>query len=179
MLKKILVGLAALVVALVAVVALQPSEFRVARSATIAAPGPAVFAQVNDFRKWEAWSPWAKLDPAMKKVYTGAPAGTGAVYAWSGNGEVGEGRTTITESRPNEVVRIRLEFVRPFAATNDVEFTFKPDGDRTAVTWSMTGRNGFMAKAAGLFMDMDRMVGGQFESGLAQLKAVAEKAPRG
>jgi hypothetical protein len=179
MLRKILVGLAALVVVLVAVVALQPSEFRVARSATIAAPAPAVFAQVNDFRKWDAWSPWAKLDPAMKKVYTGAPAGTGAVYAWSGNGEVGEGRTTITESRPNEVVRIRLEFVRPFAATNDVEFTFKPDGDRTAVTWSMTGRNGFMAKAAGLFMDMDRMVGGQFESGLAQLKAVAEKAPRG
>jgi hypothetical protein len=179
MLRKILVGLAALVVVLVAVVALQPSEFRVARSATIAAPAPALFAQVNDFRKWDAWSPWAKLDPAMKKVYTGAPAGTGAVYAWSGNGEVGEGRTTITESRPNEVVRIRLEFVRPFAATNDVEFTFKPDGDRTAVTWSMTGRNGFMAKAAGLFMDMDRMVGGQFESGLAQLKAVAEKAPRG
>jgi uncharacterized protein YndB with AHSA1/START domain len=178
-LSKILIGLAALVVVFVAVVAMQPSEFRVVRSATIAAPAPVVFAAVNDFRQWEAWSPWAKLDPAMKKTYTGAPAGTGAVYAWSGNGEVGEGRTTITESRPGDLVRIKLEFARPFAVTNDVEFTFKPDGDRTAVTWSMTGRNGFMAKAAGIFMDMDKMVGGQFESGLAQLKAVAEKAPKG
>jgi hypothetical protein len=178
-LKKILIGVAVLVIALVAVVAMQPSEFRIARSATIAAPAPVVFAEVNDFRKWEAWSPWAKLDPAMKKVYTGAPTGTGAVYAWSGNGEVGEGRTTITESRPHDLVRIKLEFVRPFAATNDVEFTFRPDGDRTAVTWSMTGHNGFLAKAAGLVMDMDKMVGGQFEQGLAQLKAVAEKAPRG
>jgi hypothetical protein len=177
--KKILIGVAALLIVFAAVVALQPSEFRVARSATIAAPAPVVFAEVNDFRKWEAWSPWAKLDPAMKKGYTGAASGTGAVYAWSGNGEVGEGRTTITESRPHDLVRIKLEFVRPFAATNAVEFTFKPDGDRTAVTWSMTGRNGFMAKAAGLVMDMDKMVGGQFESGLAQLKAVAEKAPRG
>jgi Polyketide cyclase / dehydrase and lipid transport len=178
-LSKILIGLAVLVVVFVAVVAMQPSEFRVVRNATIAAPAPVVFAEVNDFRKWEAWSPWAKLDPAMQKTYTGAPAGAGAVYAWSGNGEVGEGRTTITESRPGDLVRIRLEFVRPFAVTNDVEFTFKPDGDRTAVTWSMTGRNGFMAKAAGLFMDMDKMVGDQFESGLAQLKAVAEKAPKG
>jgi hypothetical protein len=178
-LKKILISVAVLVIAFVAVVAMQPSEFRVARSATIAAPAPVVFAEVNDFRKREAWSPWAKLDPAMKKVYTGAPAGTGAVYAWSGNGEVGEGRTTIIESRPHDLVRIKLEFVRPFAATNDVEFTFRPDGNRTAVTWSMTGRNGFLAKAAGLVMDMDRMVGGQFETGLARLKAVAEKAPRG
>jgi hypothetical protein len=179
MLRKVLIGVAVLVAVLAAVVATQPSEFRIARSTTIAAPAPVVFAEVNDFRKWEAWSPWAKLDPAMKKAYTGAPAGTGAVYAWSGNGEVGEGRTTITESRPHDLVRITLEFVRPFAATNDVEFTFRPAGDRTAVTWSMTGRNGFLAKAAGLFMDMDEMVGGQFESGLAQLKAVAEKAPKG
>jgi uncharacterized protein YndB with AHSA1/START domain len=178
-LSKILIGLAVLVVVFVAVVAMQPSEFRVVRNATIAAPAPVVFAEVNDFRKWEAWSPWAKLDPAMQKTYTGAPAGAGAVYAWSGNGEVGEGRTTITESRPGDLVRIRLEFVRPFAVTNDVEFTFKPDGNRTAVTWRMTGRNGFMAKAAGLFMDMDKMVGDQFETGLAQLKAVAEKAPKG
>jgi hypothetical protein len=114
----------------------------------------------------------------MKTTYTGAPTGTGAVYAWSGNAEVGEGRTTITESRPNDLVRIKLEFVRPFATINDVEFTFRPEGERTAVTWSMTGRNGFLAKAVHLFMDMDKMVGGQFETGLAQLKAVAEKAPK-
>jgi hypothetical protein len=179
MLGKILIGLAAVVIVFVAVVAMQPSEFRVARSATIAAPAPALFVEVNDFRNWEAWSPWAKLDPAMKTTYTGAQTGTGAVYAWSGNAEVGEGRTTITESRPNDLVRIKLEFVRPFATVNDVEFTFRPEGERTAVTWTMTGRNGFLAKAIHLFMDMDKMVGAQFETGLAQLKAVAEKAPKG
>lgn len=178
MIVKTLVVIAALVVVLAAIVAMQPAEFRIARTATIAAPAPAVFAQVNDFRNWDAWSPWAKLDPAMKKAYTGAPAGTGAIYTWNGNNEVGEGRTTITESRPNDLVRIKLEFVRPFAATNDVEFTFKPEGERTAVTWSMTGRNNFMAKAVGLVMNMDRMVGGQFDQGLAQLKSVAEAAPK-
>ncbi len=178
MIVKTLVAIAAIVVVLAAIVAMQPAEFRVARTATIAAPASAVFAQVNDFRNWDAWSPWAKLDPAMKKTYAGAPAGTGAVYAWNGNNEVGEGRTTITESRPNDLVRIKLEFVRPFAATNDVEFTFKPAGDGTAVTWSMTGRNSFMARAVGLVMDMDKMVGGQFEQGLAQMKSVAEAAPK-
>lgn len=178
MIVKALVVIAAIVVVLAAIVAMQPAEFRIARTATIAAPASTVFAQVNDFRNWEAWSPYAKLDPAMKKTYAGAPAGTGAVYAWNGNNEVGEGRTTITESRPNDLVRIKLEFVRPFAATNDVEFTFRPEGERTAVTWSMTGRNSFMAKAVGLVMNMDKMVGGQFEQGLAQMKSVAEAAPK-
>jgi hypothetical protein len=179
MLKKSLIALVLIVVVLVAIVAMQPSEFRVARSATIAAPPAAVFAQVNDFHKWEAWSPWAKLDPAMKKAYEGAPAGTGAIYKWNGNNEVGEGSTTITESRPNDLVRIKLEFVRPFAATNDVEFTFKPQGEQTVVTWSMNGRNNFVGKAVGLVMNMDKMVGGQFEQGLAQLKSVVEKAAKG
>lgn len=179
MLKKILIALAVIVAVLVAIVAVQPSEFRVARSVAISAPPSAVFAQVNDFHKWEAWSPWAKLDPAMKKAYEGAQFGTGAAYAWNGNHEVGEGRTTITESRPNELVRIKLEFVRPFAATNDVEFSFMPQGEQTVVTWSMNGRNNFVGKAVGLVMNMDKMVGGQFEQGLAQLKSVVEKAPKG
>ena len=119
-------------------------------------------------------APYAKRDPAMKKTYEGAPAGTGAIYTWAGNNEVGEGRLTIVESRPNELITIKLEFVRPFAATNTAEFTFKPEGDQTAVTWSLTGKNNLISKAIGLFMDVDKMVGGDFEKGLADLKSVKE-----
>jgi len=178
MLIKILVALAVIVLGFVGVVAMRPSEYRVARTATIVAPAPAVFAQVNDFHKWEAWNPWAKLDPAMKQAYEGAPAGIGAIYTWAGNSEVGEGRMTLTESRPSDLVRIRLEFLKPFATTSTAEFSFKPEGDHTAVTWSMTGKVNFMAKVVHLFMDMDRMIGGNFEKGLAQLKSVVEAAPK-
>ena len=178
MLIKILVALAVIVLGFVGVVAMRPSEYRVARTATIAAPAPAVFAQVNDFHKWDAWNPWAKLDPAMKQAYAGAPAGIGAIYTWAGNSEVGEGRMTLTESRPSDLVRIRLEFLKPFATTSTAEFSFKPEGDHTAVTWSMTGEVNFMAKVVHLFMDMDRMIGGNFEKGLAQLKSVVEAAPK-
>ena len=167
MLIKILIALAVIVVVLVSIVALQPSDFRVARSATISAPPPAVFAQVNDFHKWEAWNPWGKIDPAMKQTYEGAPAGVGAIYTWVGNKNVGEGRMTLTESRPSNLIRIKLEFFKPFAGTNIAEFTFKPEGNQTAVTWSMAGKNNFMAKAIHLFMNMDKMIGGQFETGLA------------
>ena len=179
MLIKTLVALVAIVIVFVAVVAMQPSEFRVARSAAIAAPVPAVFAQVNDFHNWPAWSPYDKLDPAMKKTYAGPPAGTGASYAWAGNSQAGVGRATITESRPNELVRIRLDFEKPFAGTAFAEFRFKPDGERTVVEWSLAGENNFIAKAVHLFMNMDKMVGGQFEDGLAQLRSVAEAAPKG
>ena len=179
MLIKALIALAAVVIVFVAIVAMQPSDFRVARTATIAAPAPAVFAQVNDYRNWKAWSPYEKLDPAMKKTYEGAAAGTGAVYSWAGNSRAGEGRATITESRPNELIRIRLELLKPFTATNTAEFTFKPEGDRTAVTWSLIGTRNFMFKAVGLVMNMDKMVGGQFEEGLAQLKSVTEAGPKG
>ena len=178
MLVKILIGLAALVALLVIVVALQPSEFRITRTTTVAAPPSAVFAQVNDFHRWEAWSPWAKLDPAARNTFDGAPAGAGAVFAWAGNSKVGEGRMTITESRPNELVRIRLEFMKPFAATNTAEFTFKPDGERTAVTWSMFGHNNFIGKAVCLVMNMDKTLGGEFDKGLAAMKSVAEAAAR-
>ena len=179
MLIKTLVALAAIVIVFAAVVAMQPSEFRVARSATIAAPAPVVFAQVNDFHKWGAWSPYDKLDPAMKKTYDGPPAGTGASYAWAGNDHAGVGRATITESRPNELVRIKLDFEKPFAGTAFAEFRFRPDGERTVVEWSLAGENNFIAKAVHLFMNMDKMVGGQFEDGLAQLRSVAEAAPKG
>jgi hypothetical protein len=178
MFKKIMVGLSIFLILFIGVVSMQPADFRVARSATIAAPAPAVFAQVNDLHNWEAWSPWAKLDPAMKQSYDGPSSGTGAIYKWAGNSQVGEGTTTITESRPNELVRMKLEMIRPFAATNDVEFTFKPAGDKTDVTWAMTGQKNFMAKAMGLFIDCDKMCGDQFEQGLAQLKmAVEPKSP--
>jgi Polyketide cyclase / dehydrase and lipid transport len=176
MLIKILIAIAVIVIVFVVVVAMQPSEFRVARSATISAPPPAVFAQVNDFHKWEAWNPWGKIDPAMKQTYEGAPAGVGAIYTWVGNKNVGEGRMTLTESRPSDLIRIKLEFFKPFAGTNIAEFTFKPAGNQTAVTWSMAGKNNFMAKAIHLFMNMDKMIGGQFETGLAQMKSIVEAA---
>ncbi|HWV90762.1 MAG TPA: SRPBCC family protein [Burkholderiales bacterium] len=178
MLKWTLAALAAVIVVFLIVVALQPSDFRIERSATMRAPAPAAFAQVNDFQNWQAWSPWEKVDPALKRQYDGPKAGTGAVYAWQGNKDVGEGRMTIMESRPAEVVRIKLEFFKPFAATNTAEFSFKPAGaDTTAVTWSMAGQNTFLSKAISLFIDMDRMVGGMFDQGLTQMKAIVERRP--
>ena len=178
MLETILISLAVIVIVFVVIVAVQPSEFLIARSAPISAPPGAVFAQVNDFHKWEAWNPWAKIDPAMKQTYDGAPAGTGAIYTWAGNREVGEGRMTIIESRPSDLIRVKLEFMKPFRATNIALFTMKPEGKQTVVTWSMTGKNNFMAKAIHLFMNMDKMIGGQFEKGLADMKSVVEASPK-
>jgi hypothetical protein len=178
MLVPILITLAAVVVLFVIIVALRPSDFRVARTATISVPAPAVFGQVNDFHKWEGWSPWAKIDPAMKQTYEGAPAGTGAIYSWNGNNNVGAGRMTLTESRPNERILIKLEFFRPFKGTNVAEFTFNEEAGQTIVTWSMSGRHNFVIKALCLFMSMDKMIGGQFEKGLATMKSLVEAAPR-
>jgi len=177
-LKKILIGFVVVIAVFLGVVAMQPGEWRVTRSSTMAAPAAAVFAQVNDFHRWEAWSPWEKLDPTMKRSFEGAPSGTGAIYAWVGNSDVGEGRMTLTESRPAELVRIRLDFVKPFEATSMVEFAFKAEGDKTTVAWTMEGKNNFVCKAFSLFMNTDKMVGGDFEKGLAQLKSVAESAPK-
>ena len=176
MLKKILIGVVVIIAAFVALVAVRPSDFRIERSAVVSAPPTVVFAQVNDLHNWDAWSPWAKLDPAAKQTFEGPRAGMGAAFAWVGNNQVGEGRMTITESRPNELIRFKLDFVKPFAGTNTAEFTFTPQGNQTAVTWSMFGTQNFMAKAFCIFMNMDRMVGGQFEQGLAQMKSVAEAA---
>ena len=174
MLKKILLGVAAIIVVFLIVVALQPTDFRVTRSATMAAPPPAVFAQVNDFHNWRAWSPWEKMDPEMERSYEGPSAGTGAKYAWVGDSAVGEGSMTITESRPDELIRIKLEFIKPMEGTNDTEFRFEPEGDGTEVTWDMSGKNNFLAKAFCLFVSMDKMVGEQFEEGLANMKSVVE-----
>jgi hypothetical protein len=174
----ILIGIAALIAIFCVIVAMQPAEFRITRSATMAAPASAVFAQVNDFHNWIAWSPWEKLDPALQRTYQGEPAGTGAVYSWTGNKQVGEGRMTITESRPNEFIRLKLEFLKPFVATNTTEFTFQPQGHQTLMTWDMTGRNNCVFKAFALLFNMQKMIGKQFEEGLGNLKQVVEKSKK-
>ena len=152
----------------------RPDEFKVVRAATLAAAPATVFDQVNDFHKWEAWSPWAKLDPACKYSYSGAAAGQGAGFAWDGNSKVGAGRMTILESQSPVWIRINLEFLRPFKSVNTTEFTFTPKGGQTLVTWTMTGKNNFMSKVFGLIVDCEKMVGKDFEKGLASLKAIAE-----
>lgn len=163
-----------LIVLFVVFVAMRPDDFVYTRTVTINAPASAIFPHVNDFHKWEAWSPWEKVDPMTKKIYSGAPFGVGANYAWVGNSKVGSGQMTIMESRPSEFIRITIEFLKPMKATNTIEFTFVQSGDQTVVTHSMTGCNTFMGKAIGVFMNMDKMIGGQFEKGLASIKEIAE-----
>lgn len=177
MFVNILIGVAAVVALFLIFVALQPAAFRVARTASIKAPASAIFPHMNDMRAWLAWSPWEQVDPTMKRTYEGAATGAGSVYSWAGNKNVGEGRCSILESRPNELVKMKLEFFKPFAATNDAEFRLTPEGDHTAVTWSMGGAKSFLFKAMGLFMSMDKMCGDQFEKGLADLKSLVESAP--
>jgi len=174
MLKKILIALALLILGFAVVVALQPSDFSVERSATMAAPQADVFAQVNDPHKWDAWSPWAKLDPEAKISLEGPESGQGAAMTWSGNDKVGEGKMTVVESRPNDAVKLKVDFVKPFEGTSNSEFGFKPDGDQTAVTWTMSGHHNFLEKAFCLVMNGKKMIGNDMDKGLAQLKTVAE-----
>jgi len=174
MLKKILLGLVAVVVALAGFIATRPNSFSVQRTATMKASPDVAFALVNDFHQWDAWSPWEKLDPAMKKTHEGAAAGTGAKYSWVGNDDVGEGRMTIEDSKPAELVRIKLEFIKPFESASTTTFTFKPEGENVSVTWKMEGDNNFVGKAFSAFMDMDAMIGKDFEKGLASMKTLAE-----
>jgi uncharacterized protein YndB with AHSA1/START domain len=176
MLTKILLGLGIVIIVFVVIVATQPSQFQVTRTARISAPPSVVFALVNDFHKWDAWSPWAKIDPAMKQTYEGAPSSAGAIYTWTGNSQVGAGRMTISESQPGELIRIDLQFQKPFPGSCPTEFSFKPEGKETVVTWTMSGRHTFIPKAVSLFVSMDKMIGGQFEKGLAEMKAIAEAA---
>jgi hypothetical protein len=173
MLTKIAVVLAVLLVAVVVFVATRPAEFRVLRSRKLAASPDVVYAHVNDFHKWAAWSPWDKLDPAMTREISGAPSGPGATYHWLGNKKVGEGRMTVTDSQPPSSVTIRLEFISPWKATNTTRFELAPSGSGTNVTWTMSGRNNFVAKAVCIFMDMDKLVGSDFEKGLAGLDAAS------
>lgn len=180
MLKKVLLGvvaaLAVLVLGVLALATTKPDSFTVERSATIAAPAAAVFANLNDFRRWAAWSPWEKLDPGMTKTYSGPPQGPGAGYAWHGNDDVGEGKMTIEAVEPNQSVRIGLEFIKPFASSNTTVFKLTPTAGSTDVTWTMTGPSPFISKIMTVFVSMDAMVGKDFERGLADLKRVSESA---
>jgi hypothetical protein len=174
MLETILILLAAAVIAVLIIAAMQPAEFRVSRNAIMAASPASIFGNVNDLHLWEAWSPWAKLDPKSKSTFEGASSGVGAVMRWQGNHKVGMGSMTIVESKPSENIKLKLEFLKPMTATNQAEFSFKPEGKKTLVTWSMTGTNNFMGKVMSVVMNCDKMVGGQFEKGLSSLKAIVE-----
>jgi uncharacterized protein YndB with AHSA1/START domain len=154
---------------------IKPDTFRVQRSANIKAPPEKIFPLIDDLRAWSAWSPWEKKDPDMKRTFSGAASGTGAVYAWEGDKNVGKGRMEITEAAAPSKVAIRLDFEKPFEAHNVVVFTLEPRGDTTNVTWDMQGPTPFFGKIIHVFINMDRMVGNDFESGLANLKAAAER----
>jgi len=177
MLKKVLLAIVVLVaVAVVGVGAAalrQPDTYVVERSIAMAVPPEAVYQQVADFKAWDHWSPWAKLDPAMKTEFGGTQGVPGATYSWVGNDKVGEGRMTITEVTPPARVAIKLEFLKPFASVADTAFTLAPQGAGTRVTWTMAGKNDFLGKVMCVFMDMDKMIGKDFEKGLAQLAAAS------
>jgi uncharacterized protein YndB with AHSA1/START domain len=176
--KKILLGLAVVLVALCGFIATRPSTYSVQRSAAFKAPPDIAFALVNDFRQWGGWLPWGALDPSQKTTFEGAAQGVGARYGWSGNDQVGEGRMLIQESRPDELVRIQLEFIRPFASSSLTTFTFKPEAEGVQVTWAMSGEDDFMGKAFCLVVDRDAMLGKDFDKGLAAMKTLAEAEAR-
>ncbi|MGA7489083.1 MAG: SRPBCC family protein [Xanthobacteraceae bacterium] len=170
-------GLVVVVIAgaVLVLAATKPDTFRVERTASIKAPPEKIFAFLDDFHRYPAWSPYEKLDPAMKRTYSGAGNGKGAVYAWESNGKAGVGRMEIAQASSPSKVAINLDFVKPFEARNIVEFTLEPNGESTNVTWAMHGASPFLAKVMHVFFDMDSMVGKDFETGLANLKALAER----
>ena len=174
MFKKFVFALTALIVGFTAFVAMRPSTYRVERSLTMATPVDLPFGLVNDFHRWHFWSPWDALDPKMKKTFDGPYAGPGAIYSWSGNEQAGQGTMTILESKPYESIRIQLEFLKPWPAKNTTTFTFEPVAEGVTVRWTMEGTNNFMGKAFSLFMDMDGMIGKDFEKGLATIKTLTE-----
>jgi Polyketide cyclase / dehydrase and lipid transport len=175
MIKKIIIGIVAVIALVLVYATTKPATFRVERSATINAPAETVHAFLIDFHKWSAWSPWEKYDPGMKRAYEGPSSGKGAVYSWQGNGAVGQGRMEITEVMPSKV-DIKLDFMSPMETHNDVEFVLQPQGSATQVLWTMSGDNNYLSKLMQVFVSMDSMVGNDFESGLADLKSASEKA---
>lgn len=163
------------IVAVLALAVMKPDTFRLERKATIKAPPEKLFAILNDFRQWSQWSPWEKKDPAMKRNFGAVTAGKGATYGWEGNKEVGQGSMEITDAAAPSRLTIALNFIKPFEASNTVNFVLTPGADGTEVAWSMAGQNNFMSKVMQVFVSMDKMVGPDFEAGLANLKAAAEK----
>lgn len=175
MLKKILMGLAVILAAFLVFVATRPAHYHVERSVSISAPTEIVYAQLDDLRKWAAWSPWDKIDPNMKKTYSGPERGVGASYAWQGNSEVGSGKMTIASAEPDKHVAYKLEFFEPMAGTADATMNVEKQSEGVQrVTWGMDGECNFVSKLFGVFVSMDQMIGSQFESGLTQLKQIAE-----
>lgn len=177
--KKVVLGIVGVIaLALIVILGLaasKPDSFRVERKTAISVPPSAVFPYVNDFHNFSKWSPWEKLDPNMLRTFGGAESGPGATYGWTGNDKVGEGSMTILDARPSEEIRMKLEFFKPFAATNTAIYDFKPTASGSEVTWAMEGPNSFTGKLFSVFADMDSMIGKDFESGLANLKVAAEK----
>jgi hypothetical protein len=174
---KILIALAVLVIIFVVIVSMRPDEFRVSRSISISAPPSLIFLYLNNQQKGNEWSPWMKLDPNMKQTFSGPDSGVGSAASWDGNNQVGAGTSTIVESRADESVTFRLDFLRPFKGTSTAEITLKPEGNgNTLVTWSMFGPANFISKAMGLFMDCEKMCGDQFNTGLQQLKTLVENS---
>lgn len=176
MLKKIALGLLAVVVVVLLMAAMKPNTFSITRTIAIKAPPEKITPLLTDFHQWRAWSPWENLDPNMQRTFSGAPAGPGAVYAWTGNKDVGSGRMEITDASPLRTV-VKLDFIEPFASHNTTEFALAPSParDATTVTWTMTGPMLFVSKLMTVFVSMDALIGKDFEKGLAQLKAAAEK----
>jgi uncharacterized protein YndB with AHSA1/START domain len=171
--QKILIVAGVLVVAFVVFVATRPSHFHVERSTEIAAPAEKIYPLTADFHEWPKWSPWEKKDANMKKTFSGAPNGVGAIYEWEGNKDVGKGRMTVTAAEPGKSVTIKLEFLEPFPTTNIAKFDLVPTGDKTKVTWNMDGEaENLMHKMFTLMMD--GMIGPDFEAGLANMKTAAE-----
>jgi uncharacterized protein YndB with AHSA1/START domain len=175
MLKIILIVIVVLIAALLAFAATRPNKFRVLRKAVIKAPPEKIFPLIADFHSWSSWSPWEKKDPALKRTFSGASSGKGAVYAWEGNREVGSGRMEITEASSPSKIMIQLDFIKPFEGHNLTEFTLQPEGGATTFTWDMQGSMAYIAKVFGIFVNMDKMIGNDFETGLANLKAITEK----
>jgi hypothetical protein len=164
-----------IIVLFVVWVAMQPAEFKISRSLTISARPEVLFSQVNNLHHFNEWNPWAKIDPNSVATFEGADEGVGAIMRWNGNQDVGQGSMSLVESRPHEYIQFKMEFLKPFQATNIAEFSFKEEGEQTIVTWSMSGKNNFVGKAMNMIMNCDKMVGGQFEKGLSNLKAIVEK----
>ncbi|MGJ0514440.1 MAG: SRPBCC family protein [Methylomicrobium sp.] len=174
MIASLVIVVAVLIASLLIYAATRPDTFRVERSAIINAPPDKIFPLINDFRKWEPWSPWEKIDLAVKRSYSGAASGKGAVYEWSGNKNIGQGRMEIVESLPPSKIKLKIDFIKPFEAHNTIEFTLVPQGDSTLVTQAMYGPSPFISRLMGIFCSMDKMVGRKYEEGLANLKALSE-----
>jgi hypothetical protein len=174
MIKKIVLAVLVLIAAVLLYAATRPDAIHVERSVVVNAPPEKIFPFINDFHSWKDWSPYETLDPAMKKTFSGSPSGVGAVYEWAGNNDVGEGRMEITSAAPERII-IKLDFLKPFEGHNTATFTLAPENAATRVTWAMDGASPFVAKVMGIFVDMDKMIGKDFATGLTNLKTIAER----